>query len=45
MVKSVSLNIEAVYIIYSHSLDPFVLMVDYEQGLNELYQLVFVLLS
>lgn len=44
-VKSVGLNIEAVYVIYPHSLDPFVLMVDCEQGLNELYQLVLVLLS
>lgn len=44
-VKSVGLNIEAVYVIYPHSLDPFVLMVDCKQGLNELYQLVLVFLS
>ena len=41
MVKSVGPNIATAYVIYQHGLDPFVLMVDCEQGLTELYQLVF----
>lgn len=41
MVKSEGLTIATVYVVYQHSLDPFVLMVDCEQGLTELYQLVF----
>lgn len=41
MVKSVGLSIATVQVIYQHGLDPFVLMVDCEQGLTELYQLVF----
>lgn len=41
MAKSEGLTIATVYVIYQHSLDPFVLMVDCEQGLTELYQLVF----
>lgn len=36
MVKSVGLNIATAYVIYQHGLDPFVLMVDCEQGLTEL---------
>lgn len=41
MARIVGLSIVTVYVIYPYSLDPFVLMVDFEQGLTEPYQLVF----
>lgn len=41
MARIVGLSIITVYVIYPYSLDPFVLMADCEQGLTELYQLVF----
>lgn len=41
MARTVGLSIVTVYVIYPCSLDPFVLMADFEQGLIEPYQLVF----